>query len=179
MATLEEQKKFLEEDLRDALRWLFVGAVAWHAPDKAERCPNQKALAMFTSLVQARALYDFFYNKKGQIDDALAFQFAPTWTEDGSKNPLYSKYMASRMPANKRVFHLVYDRSAHAGGTGDDGPDHLKNQVLKFAQDLRRLTEAFGNCVEPHFRDIIQSALRKALDQAECAANVYGIANPL
>ena len=41
-----------------------------------------------------------------------------------------------------------------------------------------RITEGFGKCVQPHFRDIVQSVLRKALDEAERAAKSYGIANP-
>jgi hypothetical protein len=178
MPASDEQKKseFLEYDLYDALRWLFVGAVAWQAATK-DLCPHQRVLGMYTSLVQARALYEFFF-EEGRRDDARAGDFAPRWAREESNN-LYSQYMAKAKPANKRVFHLVYDRSAHAGGAGHDGPEHLNNQVLKFARDLRRLTEAFVECAAPRFRDRIQCALRGALDEANRAAEDYGIANPL
>lgn len=56
--TLDERKKFLEDDLSDALKGLFVGAVVWAAADASERCPFQKGLGMFTNLVQARSLYE-------------------------------------------------------------------------------------------------------------------------
>ena len=56
------KKAFLTEDLYDALRWLFVSAVTWGASrNQPHRCGNQDVLAMFSSLVQARALYEFFY----------------------------------------------------------------------------------------------------------------------
>lgn len=68
--TLDERKKFLEDDLSDALKGPFVGAVVWAAADASERCPFQKGLGMFTSLVQARALYEFYSPKLAEDDDA-------------------------------------------------------------------------------------------------------------
>ncbi len=134
---------------------------------------------MFTSVTQARALYEFFYTNGSKPDDARALDFVPSWTE--GRSALYVKYMSRETPANKRVFHLVYGRSsaANAGGAGKDGPDHLKNQVIEFAKDLRRLTEEFIKCVELRFRDIARTALDKALDEAKKTADYYGIPNPL
>jgi len=174
----DKKKKFLDDDLYDALRWLFEGAVAWQAASTLpERYRHQRVLGMYTSLVQARALYEFFYSCSKKADDARAIDFAPSWNE--STSTLYTTYMASGKPSNKRVFHLVYDRSARSGGTGHDGPDHLKNQVLEFAKDLCRVTHVFAGCVKPEFRDNVQAALQKALSEAESAAQFYGIANPL
>lgn len=103
------KKSFLTEDLYDALRWLFVGALTWAASkDQPHRCGNQDALAMFTSLTQARALYEFFYGVGEKDDDARARHFASAW--DPPKTDLYRRYMAGGKPANKRVFHLVYNR---------------------------------------------------------------------
>lgn len=168
---------FLEEDFDDALRWLFVGAITWEASQsEPHRCANQDALAMFTSLTQARALYEFFYGLGEQDDDARARHFASAW--DPPKTDLYRRYMAGGKPANKRVFHLVYNRPARAGGSGQDGTDHLKNQVLEFAKDLRSLTEKFADSADTDFRDSIQHALQKALQEAKLAADLYGIANP-
>jgi hypothetical protein len=89
--------------------------------------------------------------------------------------------MQIETPANKRVFHLVYGRSdaANAGGPGHDGPDQLKNQVLEFAKDLRRLTEVLINHAERDFRSIIRTALDKPFNEAQNAADYYGISNPL
>jgi hypothetical protein len=172
------KEKFLREDLRDALRWLFEGAIAWEAAKKRpERAGHhQVVLGMYVSLVQARALYEFFYGH-GQGDDARASHFAPAWKP--LETEPYRKYMAGGKPANKRVFHLVYNRAAHAGGSGHEGPDHLKNQVLEFAKDLRTLTEEFARNAGPAFRDSAQGAFREALKEANRAADHYGIANPL
>ncbi|SRR5260221_10914272 len=173
MRTLDEKNGFLKDDLYDSLRWLFVGAVAWYAP---ERCPNQIVLGMYTSLVQARALYEFYYGRRNG-DNALAVDFAPSWRPVPTS--LYSKYMAAGKPANKRVFHIVYNRSRHAGGRGHDGSDHINKQVLKFAKDLHQLTEEFIKSAQPNFRLIVKSALDRALDEANHAADGYGVANPI
>jgi hypothetical protein len=168
-------KEFLERDLYDALRWTFVSAVTWHASDgRAER-----VLGMCTNFVQARALYEFYFAKGSKTDDARAHHFSDSWNEPESL--LYSKYMRSGMPANKRVFHLAYDRSsaANAGGQGHDGPDHIKNQVLEFAKDLCRITEKFIGCLEPQLRDVARTTLSQAMDEAEKAAISHGIPNPL
>jgi hypothetical protein len=175
---LDERKNFLDEDLSDALKGLFVGAVVWVAADTSERCPFQKGLGMFTSLVQARALYEFYSPKPAEDDDARASHFAPNWRRTGVTS-LYTKYMGRGMPANKRVFHLVYGRSAHAGGPGHDGPDHIKNQVLEFAKDLRHLTQRFAQSVDSDFRESVERALGKALAGGAEAANGCGIINPL
>jgi hypothetical protein len=175
---LEKKRDFLDKDLYDALRWLFVGAVAWEAARTLQdRCGRLSVLGMLTSFVQARALYEFFYSS-GKRDDARARDFSPSW-DQSAKSDLYLKYMASEKPANKRVFHLVYGRSKHPGGTGEDSSDHLKNQVVNFARDLRKLTEIFIESVEPNLRVSVQSALQKALKEAEENANHYGISNPL
>src|SRR5271169_2288093 len=113
--TIDEQKKFLEDDLSDALKGLFVGAVVWEAAHNSEQCPFQQGLGMMTTLVQARALYEFYSSKNATAyDDARAKQFASSWT--GTNSILYNDYMAGKKPANKRVFHLVYFRSEHSGG---------------------------------------------------------------
>ncbi len=53
----------LKNDLHDALKWLFVGGVTWHAHPLLEKDKNyMRALGMFTCLVQAYALYEFFNN---------------------------------------------------------------------------------------------------------------------
>jgi len=74
---------------------------------------------------------------------------------------------------------LVYGRSAHSGGTGHEGTDHLNRQVLAFAKDLHRLTRNFATSVEPKFRGSVEAALKKAFDEADRAAKRYGIVNPL
>jgi hypothetical protein len=132
---------------------------------------------MYVSLVQARALYEFFYDPEKQKDDARARHFASAWKP--RESDLYGRYMAGGKPANKRVFHLVYNRGLRAGGSGRDGPDHLKNQVLEFAKDLRRLTEEFASNADAAFRGSVQYALQEALKEAELAADHYGIAIPI
>lgn len=127
------------------------------------------------SLVEARALYEFFYAPE-QRDSARACHFAPAWSP--AKTDLYQEYMANGRPANKRLFHLVYNRASHAGGPGHEGPDHLNQQVLNFAKDIRGLTEQFAASAHTDFRDSIRRALQKALEEAKLAADLYGIASP-
>jgi hypothetical protein len=186
MTTTNEKNEFLEEDLTDALKWLFVGAVAWQATDpkenQPERCCHQKVLAMYTSLVQARALYEFYYDVKPnrKPDDARVRDFAPSWVVP--KRHYYSKYMDGGAPANKRVFHLVYGRNRHSGGRGgSDESEDLKNQVLAFAKELREITEEFVKCAEPQFVRLVQAALENGLNEAESVAGegCFNIANPL
>jgi hypothetical protein len=169
------QNNFLKDDLYDALRWLFEGAITWEAARRNTACAlrHQSVLGMYASLVQARALYEFFY-KEGKDDDARAKHFAPAWKPQ--KTQIYQKYMGRLRPANKRVFHLVYNRTIHAGGSGHDD---LKNQVLEFAKDLRRVTEEFAQNASSDFRDGIQFALNRALEEAKLAAKHYSIPNPL
>jgi hypothetical protein len=95
----------------------YGAAVAWQATEevekKAEGCYAQRAQGMFTTLVQARALYDFYEQKeRRKPGDAWASDFAPRWTWE---SVLYRNYMANWKPVNKRVFHFVYDRSKAIG----------------------------------------------------------------
>jgi hypothetical protein len=170
------RQKFLEVDLYNSLRWLFEGAIAWKASfDRPERTRHQSALGMFTSLVQARALYEFFYANGGS-DDARVCDFVARWSP--AKTDLYVDYMAHQKPANKRVFHLVYNRDTHAGGT-EAGKDRLEDKVLLIAIDIRELCEQFLGNVLPDFHAGVQYALSKALSDAQIAAGEYGIAKPL
>jgi hypothetical protein len=185
MPTQQEQEEFLEKDLFDSLRWLFVNAVVWHASDIRPATENKPELlpAMYTSFVLARALYEFYFSEQdNKRDDARAHHFfnAPnTWTEQPSS--LYQTYMGSQTPAQKRVFHLVYGRSkeANAGGPGHDDPSHLKHQVLNLARDLRRITESFANSAEPQFQILIRAALDGALAEAQTTATLCAIPNPI
>jgi hypothetical protein len=170
------REKFLKEDFYNSLRWLFEGAIAWEASfGKPERIRHQRVLGMFASLVQARALYEFFYSTSGS-DDARASHFATNWEPDETE--LYAKYMAQRMPANKRIFHLVYNRSIHAGGR-DEEKERLEDKVLLIAIDLHQLCEQFAANADSDFRNNVRYALDKALGEAKKAVEQYGIANPL
>ena len=176
MITLEEKQRFLDDDLYDALRWLFVGTVTWVASEDASG--NKDPLAMLASLTQARALYEFFY-AAGNGDDARASHFCMSGSWNPTRSCAYTNYMGPGKPANKRISHLVYNRSLHAGGPGDDESTHLKNQVLNFAKDLQTITEQFISCAEPQFQGCAQSALDKALSEAQKTANLRSVANPL
>ena len=176
------RKKFLEDDFSDALKHLFVGAVIWKAAENTELCPFQRGLGMFTSLVQARSLYEFYHSDRRKRDDARAEDFALGWTAKwaGKESDLYKNYMAPWKPTNKRIIHLVYFRSKHSGGpVGEhDGPEHIKNKVLEFAKDLIGLTKDFINSVELDYRDSATHGLEKARKGADEAAGDCKIDNP-
>jgi hypothetical protein len=81
---------------------------------------------------------------------------------------------------NKRVSHLVYNRSQHSGGSDPNESDHLKNQVLKFAEEIRDLTKKLEQQADNRlFAAAIRKALKKALDDAQETAKHYDITNPL
>jgi hypothetical protein len=84
--------------------------------------------------------------------------------------------MAGGKPANKRLFHLVFERTQHAGGAG---PHELKNQVVDFAVDLKQITESFSSHADSDFQQLIREALQTALDEAATACASYEITNPL
>lgn len=171
----QDKIAFLQADFYDSLRWLFVGAVAWEAAKTSARVEHQAVLGMYTAAVQARALYEFFYGKPNR-DDARAKHFvAKVW----APTALYTDYMAPQRPANKRMFHLVYGRDRHSGGSGHDGPDHLKNQIVRFATDLRALSRDFVGSLDPQLRPHGEAALTQAEREAEKAASAYGITNPI
>lgn len=192
MRSAENRNDFLKKDLADALKALFVAAVVWTAAAEAERthkkeiCPFVKGIAASASFVQARALYDFYDPKKSrklrgfQGESACACHFvARKWTEKDFQSDLYDRYLDNQKPANKRVFHLAYERSVFSGGIELDESDHLKNQPLGFAKDLHNVTKYFITRVEECFRDAANTALEDAIEAANQAAAGCGIPNPL
>jgi len=145
---------------------------------KPELCTaNQDAISTLASLTQARALYEFFFAGQQKRDDARACDFAPKWNPNPSS--LYTTYMGNGKPTNKRVSHLVYNRSAHSGGSAANESDHLKNQVLNFTKELRDITERLARQADPSFSSSIRCALDKARAEAQRTADRYGITNPL
>lgn len=177
MATNKELHNFLTEDLYDALRWCFEGAVGWEAartrPSHSGR--HQQAFGMYASLVQARALYEFFYGANRAPDDVRATDFVGRSKWKAPRSSLYARYMSAGKPAQKRVFHLVYDRPAHSGGSGGQ----LNSRVLDFARELRALTEKFEQNADPAFKAEIGCALSRAILEADKAATHFGIPRPL
>lgn len=180
-ASSQDMERFLREDLRDALTGLFVGAVSWEAHPEQSDQRGVRGLAMFTSLVQARALYEFFFEHAPSPPmiggNASAFQFAPSWVPKDARS-LYAHYMGKGAPAQKRVFHLVYGRSGYSGGSAPDESDHLKNQVRELTRDIRDLTSEFALDLHPPFRGLVENALQRALETARDVARGYGIALP-
>jgi len=174
----KDKDLFLKKDLKDALKWLLVGAVVWEAAKGKERCPNQDAIGMFTNFVQARALYEFYYAKEQNPDDARARQFCDSW--EAPESTLHARYVASGKPLNKRVFHLVYGRSKkqYAGASGPGGADHVNQQVLACARELLQITRKFIDCVRPEFKNRAQSALDEGLRDADNAAECLELENP-
>jgi hypothetical protein len=182
MDVSKAKKDFLKDDLYNSLKELFVGAVTWQAHPQEKNICYLRDLGMFTCFVQARALYEFFYDKVEQTKTggtACAHHFASSWKPCDPQN-LYSKYMGKNTPAQRRVFHLVYGRSCFSGGSKQDESDHLKNQVLSLTQDLKRLTDEFaGACDEKEHRELVECVLAKALRSAGELARGYGLQGPL
>jgi hypothetical protein len=184
MASVETMKNFLKDDLYNSLKELFVGAVTW-AYGQRNDVRYMRDLGMFTCFVQARALYEFFYkkkkNRKGNYQPggtASARHFLPSWTPQDHQK-LYANYMCDGAPAQKRVFHLVYGRSRFSGGVKEDESDHIKNQVLVFARDIKRLTVEFAASVKQGERELVECALANALLASRELAESYGICDPL
>lgn len=175
--TSSDLEAFLRDDLRDALKWVFVGAVSWVAHPEATDQVGVRGLGMFTTLVQARSLYEFFF-ERGPAPSlggtARAMHFNASWTARDVRG-LYATYMGKGTPAQKRVFHLVYGRPHYSGGTAPDESDHLKNHVRALAQDLREITTAFAQVLDPNYRTLVESALQNALQTADAVGKAYGV----
>jgi len=182
MPTEAEKVSFLDEDFYDCLRWLVVAAHAWDAPQ--DRIAHQKVLAMMTAFVQARALYEFYRPRSGGGDDdgARAHDFCPAGA-DVSKlvdsHPELRRYLGHGEAANKRLFHLVYGRSGHSGGNQPDESDDLKDQVRLVAERMVAVTRRFVHLAKSDYKQRIEDALTKALDDGCRAARAYGLDTPI
>lgn len=170
-----DQSPQYKGDYYDSLRWLFVAAARW------ELEPGDRVFTMTTALVQARALYEFFYNPDPKKDDASAHHFCDAWPGSNLDAELiYDRYMASKKPVQKRVAHLTFARENHSGGVRPDEGDHLKNQVMNIALDIKRLAKEFACHCTPTFKHAATLALDAALDDAATEAKrLYGKASPL
>ena len=168
MATDDEINQLLRDDLTNDFACLCVAAVTWHAAEICgERTPHQKMIAMNAAILHARALYEFFLGPPPKLDDARAadFSFTPKPTS------LYLEYMYSKKPieapANKRLFHLVYNRSKHSGGDAKDERTHIKEQALPFARDLLSLTGQFVASLPTKFEESARSIISTALSKSD------------
>ncbi len=94
-------------------------------------------------------------------------------------HPELNRYLGHGSPANKRLFHPVYGRPAHSGGTQADESDHLKNQVRLVAEKLVAATRAFVGLAEWNHTQSIEEALDRALADGRTAAAAYGVENPI
>lgn len=177
--TEADKEGFLRKDLYYSLIYLFKGAIVWKAIEEGqtEKISHQQVFGMYTSLVQARLLYEFFSKEEGKSkdDDAIATDFSDEWN---SQSPLCKDFLGYKSPGNKRLFHLVYHRSEHHGGEKDNDQTHLKKQVLKIAIELFNLMKEFIKNSHPQYKSILQEALDKAIEEAQKAADFYGIDNP-
>ncbi len=184
---VKTKESFLKADFHDALKWLFVGAVTWQAHPLDIDKNYLRATGMFTSLVHARALYEFFYKcdapnfEAGK--DARAKHFVSSWKMHDDPNSLYAKYMGKGKPAQRRVFHLVYGRETTEGGSRD-GSGELNSRVLEFATDLKRITEDFakkltGTGELDRYRELVECVLAMSLAESSEVAKTYGVPNPL
>jgi hypothetical protein len=175
-----DRETFLKEDLPDSLKWLVVGAAMWQATESQERkpelVPHQRPVGMFTTFIQARALYEFFYAQKRTDDDARAKDFTDSWKPKNS--PTLERYLSKTKPVNKRIFHLVYRRSERAGGNKKNELTHLKNQVIAVTKELLCVAREFEGEVKSEFRADVKTALNDALNEAQERAKQYDIRNP-
>lgn len=168
--TLDAQRAFLQSDLADALKWVFLGALTWVAagPDGAnDRIPHQRVVGLNTVLLQGRALYEFFYQEPRSRTDPLRFgdsawagDFVENWQPPGSD--LYAEYMGNQTPVQKRAAHLVYGRTEYHGGDKDDETTHISSQVMAFAKDLHRVAVDFARRVRPEYAEAAMKALNSA-----------------
>jgi hypothetical protein len=157
---------------------MFEGAIAWEAWKLSKgSARHQGVLGMYTVFMEARALYEFIHSHKLPLrfpDEARADDFAsPPW--QAKKSAVYSHYMDNKKPANKRMFHLVYRRSKTTGPAGE-----LNEQVLNVTKDLLYLSQEFvTNINDDDLRALGEKALQDATNEAQKAADHYGITNPL
>jgi hypothetical protein len=155
MRTVDSQKDFLKDDLSDALKGLFVGAVVWEAADRAEkakekeRCPFLKRLAATESFVQARALYEFYTptkdKPKGERGEPAYASHFGQWTEKEfgvDVSGLFEKYMEDgrSRACSARILQPIsaFSISRMIGATFREGQDIMARIISRISRSNSR-----------------------------------------
>jgi hypothetical protein len=169
---LIEQRRLINQDLYNELRYLLIAATIWQAchdignddPKKAESHPHHLVvLAMDSAIMHARALYEFFFDH-GDFESAGAQRDFGV-TIDRTK--LYDEY---KHTINKRLFHIDTRRPRpEKRGGGRRVKRDINRKVKLIADDVLGLWDQFSDEL-PGFKRQLSGARRKAIAEATKAA---------
>lgn len=141
----KEKLAFLNTHFRNDLKYLAIATKLWR---NSQKSTDERAMCLITSLVHARALFEFFTcNKKKYPNQAVAEDFLIKGGRLSSA--LFKSYWKA---INHRVMHLCYDR----GHSDPKRKPHLKNAVVTLSAEIFRMADDFANQSKRPFRDRIR-----------------------
>lgn len=165
----------LEQDLREhatfELDSMVLAATAWHAARSGAsgaQCPFHDGFAQDSTFLHARALYEFFCERKGAapqmrvaagVDEPLTSEF---WGDEDSQTAFQLK-----------VFHLSGYRP-HVPGERPE--DDLHEQVVTIAADVLALWTQAIDEVDDRYREVMDAGRIRAVGHAAWLADQLSIA---
>jgi hypothetical protein len=179
MLDLKEQRRLINQDLYNELRYLLISATVWqrcrdielsgdHHPF-AELPHHLQAIAMDSACVHARALYEFFFNCKQDAETAHAerdFGVALNPTK------LFRDYEHA---LNKRLFHIDLDRPhPHVRNKPVAVKRNVNRKPYLFAADVLKIWDRFARQVPQLQRELSAKRALAISEAAIAAGSVQG-----
>lgn len=156
---------YVDVHLRYELKYLLVAATTWkavHDPrHRGPHAPHLVVLAMESSFVHTRVLYEFLH-----LEDGWSGRSPHTVNAS-------SLWAAYRKPLHEKVLHPSPRRPYQPGAmTGDD----LKDRVVDFATDILTMWRVLGGqqAMRPHSATMTMAA-DAAVADATLTAEWFGI----
>lgn len=174
---VEEQRRLINQDLYNELRYLLIAATIWQRCRDVEQSDDQtpfddlphhlQALTMDSACMHARALYEFFF-KSGDIETASAKR---DYGVTLNRTRLYRDYEHT---LNKRLFHIDLRRPAPRERFATARVKRNVNRKPKlFADDVLGLWDKLAAQL-PQLHRQLSGARKKAIAEADKAAKSVG-----
>lgn len=139
-------RDYLDNDLKNEIRYLLAAATEWHAQDKMNlEIPGYEVqvYAMDSTFLHARALFEFFTRKTTDY----FYGYDAYRLKSKIRSRLYERHWSS--PLHARLMHLqTRSKSANVmrfgpGKVGND-KEHIKNMPVDFAKEIVTMWHEFA-----------------------------------